>query len=68
MLLSLFSSGGATNQDLPLESNYRDVSPMALRIQYKDGHYRVMPFPIAYERYNDPAYNGFLRARGGARA
>jgi uncharacterized tellurite resistance protein B-like protein len=67
MLLSLFSAGGATNEDLPLNSNYREVSPMALRIQYKDGKSRVMPFPIAYERYNDPAYNGFLRRRGGAR-
>jgi uncharacterized tellurite resistance protein B-like protein len=68
LLLSLFSAGGATNEDLPLDSNYREVAPKALRIHYEDGKYRVMPFPIAYERYNDPAYNGFLRARGGAKA
>jgi hypothetical protein len=24
---------------------------------------RVTPFPIAYERYNDPAYNAFLAER-----
>ncbi len=67
MLLSLFSSGGATNDDLPLDSNYRDVSPMALQIRHKDGKTRITHFPIAYERYNDPAYNGFLRPRPQAR-
>jgi hypothetical protein len=66
MLLSLFSSGGATNEDLPPGSNYREVTPMALRIQHQNGVSRVTPFPIAYERYNEPAYNAFLRPRAGA--
>jgi hypothetical protein len=62
-LLSLFSAGGATNGDLPEESNYREVTPMALTIRYKDGVSRVTPFVLEYERYNDPAYNAFF---GGA--
>jgi hypothetical protein len=67
MLLSLFSAGGRTNEDLPEESNYREVTPMALSIRHRDGASRVIPFPIDYERWNDPAYNGFLRNRLEAR-
>jgi hypothetical protein len=66
-LLTVFSSGGASNDDLPPTSNYREVTPMALRIQHKDGKSRIAPFPIAYERYGNPEVNGFLRPRGGAR-
>jgi len=65
-LLSLFSAGGATNDDLPRTSNYREVVPMALSIRHRDGASRVSPFPLAYERYNEPANNGFLRPRPGA--
>ena len=67
ILLSLFSAGGATNEDLPPGSNYREVEPMALRIRHKNGVSRMTPFPIAYERYNDPEHNGFQRLRAGAR-
>jgi hypothetical protein len=67
MLLSLFSAGGATNQDLPADSNYREVTPMGLIIRHKNGMSRITPFPIAYERYNEPAHNGFLRPRSTAR-
>jgi hypothetical protein len=63
LLLSLFSSGGATNEDLPPHSNYREVTPMALTIRQKDGARRITPFPIAYERYTHPAYNQLLNAR-----
>jgi hypothetical protein len=63
MLLSLFSSGGATNEDLPPTSNYREVTPMALTIRHQKGISRVTPFPIAYERYNEQEHNGFLRPR-----
>ena len=59
-LLSLFSAGGATNADLPEKSNYREVTPMALTIKWRDGRADVTPFPIAYERYNDPRYNRFF--------
>lgn len=65
MLLSLFSSGGATNDDLPATSNYREVTPMALSIRHQNGISRVTPFPIAYERYNEQEYNGFRRPRAG---
>jgi Calcineurin-like phosphoesterase len=67
MLLSLFSAGGATNEDLPPSSNYREVTPMALTIRHKDGVTRVTPFPIAYERYSHPSYNAFLRPRASMR-
>lgn len=60
-LLSLFSAGGKTNNDLPLNSNYREVTPMALTIRYKDGISQLTPFVIEYERYNDPQYNAFFR-------
>jgi hypothetical protein len=62
-LLSVFSSGGASNLDLPPSSNYREVTPMALLVRHKDGQSSVSPFPLAYEIWNDPAYNGLLRAR-----
>jgi hypothetical protein len=64
MLLSLFSAGGSSNVDLPSTSNYREVTPMALTIRHKAGVSRVTPFPIAYERWNDPQYNGLLRTVG----
>ena len=63
LLLSLFSSGGAANEDLPPNSNYREVSPMALTIRQKDGARRLTPFPIAYERFCHPAYNQLLTPR-----
>ena len=62
-LLSLFSAGGATNDDLPETSNYREVTPMALTIRHRDGISRVSPFPIEYARYRDPAVNGFQLRR-----
>lgn len=59
-LISLFSSGGATNLDLPEDSNYREVTPMALSIHHRDGVTRVTPFAIDWARYNDPSVNRFL--------
>ncbi|WP_437673984.1 metallophosphoesterase family protein [Sorangium sp. So ce131] len=60
-LLTLFSAGGRTNDDLPPTSNYRDVTPMALTIHHKAGISQLTPFVIEYERYNDPKYNAFFR-------
>ena len=60
-LLSLFSAGGRTNADLPPQSNYREVTPMALSISHRDGVTQLNPFAIEYERYNDPRYNSFFR-------
>jgi len=60
-LLNLFSAGGATNDDLPEDSNYREVVPMALTIKHKDGVNTIAPFEIDYERYNDPEHNSFFK-------
>ncbi len=59
-LLSLFSAGGRTNDDLPPTSSYRAVTPMALTIRHRDGVSEITPFVIEYERYNDPRYNRFF--------
>jgi hypothetical protein len=59
-LYTLFSAGGATNRDLPDESNYREVTPRGLTIRWKDGVSKVSSFVIDWARYNDPARNRFL--------
>ncbi len=60
-LLNLFSAGGKTNDDLPADSNYREVTPMALTMRHKGGVTQVAPFVIDYERFNDPEVNAFFR-------
>jgi Calcineurin-like phosphoesterase len=60
-LINVFSAGGRHNRDLPENSSYRDVTPMALSIKHRDGISELTPFVIDYERYNDPAYNAFFR-------
>ena len=60
-LLSLFSAGGAHNNDLPAKSNYREVTPMAAMLRYEDGVSQITPFVIEYERFNDPKYNAFFQ-------
>lgn len=61
-LLNLFSAGGANNADLPVDSSYREVTPMALTMRVgADGTVKVTPWPIEYERYNDPRRNAFFR-------
>lgn len=62
-LLNLFSAGGETNNDLPEDSSYREVTPMALTIRHRDGISQMTPFRIEYERYNDPEYNAFFKSR-----
>jgi hypothetical protein len=59
-LYTLFSAGGAQNQDLPESSNYREVTPMGLTIRWRNGASRVTPFAIDWARYNDPARNRFV--------
>ena len=61
LLLTLFSSGGATNHDLPPRSNYRMVTPMALTMRHDDGRARITPWPIDWATYNDPQRNAFFR-------
>lgn len=59
-LLNLFSAGGERNADLPADSSYRQVTPMALTIRISPEGKEVTPWAIEYERYNDPARNAFF--------
>ena len=59
-LATLFSAGGADNFDLPPESSYRTVTPMAATIQLENGVAQVTPWPIDYKRFNDPKRNRFF--------
>jgi hypothetical protein len=67
-LFTLFSAGGATNDDLPEDSSYRQVTPMALTIRVKDGIAHMAPLRIDYERFNDPEVNAFFREAVSTRA
>ncbi|MDF3068459.1 MAG: Serine/threonine-protein phosphatase catalytic subunit [Polyangiaceae bacterium] len=60
-LFTVFSSGGSTNDDLPPDSSYRSVTPMAATLRFKDGKGEVTPFVIDYESFNDPARNKFYQ-------
>jgi hypothetical protein len=60
-LVTLFSSGGADNPDLPEDSHYRDVTPMALTVTWEDGEYNAVPWEIDYKTFSVPSRNGFLR-------
>jgi hypothetical protein len=62
-LISLFSAGGADNDDLPLESSYRTVTPMAATIRLENGTAQVTPWLIDYRRFNDPKRNRFFASR-----
>lgn len=60
-LLTLFSAGGVANDDLPPDSNYRDVRPMALTITRSKGETKVTPWAIDYRAYQGPERNAFFR-------
>jgi len=64
-LLSVFSAGGADNDDLPPDSHYREVRPMALTIRYHAGVSTITPFEIDYRRFNDPRFNAFFKEKLG---
>ncbi len=59
-LISLFSAGGADNEDLPPDSSYRTVTPMAATIRLENGNAQVTPWLIDYRRFNDPRRNRFF--------
>ena len=61
LLLDLFSAGGGDNRDLPLDSSYRAVQPMALTIHHGDGAVRATPWPIDYPAFNSEVHNGLYR-------
>jgi len=59
-LATLFSAGGADNFDLPPESSYRSVTPMAATVRLEGGTASVTPWLIDYKRFNDPKRNRFF--------
>ncbi|MBX3156129.1 MAG: serine/threonine protein phosphatase [Deltaproteobacteria bacterium] len=59
-LISVFSAGGVDNQDLPPDSSYRTVTPMAATIRLENGNAQVTPWLIDYKRFNDPKRNRFF--------
>ncbi len=63
-LLTVFSAGGADNADLPSDSPYRTVTPMALTVTHEAGETRISPWEIPWSAFNDPSTNGFLRPPG----
>jgi Calcineurin-like phosphoesterase len=60
LLITLFSAGGQDNKDIPADSSYRSVTPMAMTVRYKDGKSQITPWPIDYARYNSPDTNKFF--------
>lgn len=68
LLITLFSAGGADNQDLPLDSSYRTVTPMALTLSHgpsstdQPATQTMTPFEIDWRSYNDPERNAFFKA------
>jgi hypothetical protein len=63
LLISLFSAGGAENHDLPPESSYRNVTPMAMTIHHQDGKSQITPWKIDYRLYNEPGLNRFYQSK-----
>ena len=61
-LITLFSSGGKDNEDLPADSSYRTVTPMALTIRHDAQGTTFQPWAPDYRTYNDPERNGFFKA------
>jgi len=62
-LLNLFSAGGFDNEDLPENSSYREVTPMALTMTIEDGVTKATPWAIDYKRFNDPTRNRFFASK-----
>jgi hypothetical protein len=61
LLITLFSAGGKDNDDLPEDSSYRTVTPMAMTVKFENGQSEIIPWKIDYKRYNDPKYNRFFQ-------
>lgn len=60
-LITLFSSGGADNEDLPADSSYRSVTPHVLTILHGPEGTTLSPWAPDYRTYNDPERNAFFR-------
>jgi len=60
LLITLFSAGGSDNEDLPHDSRYRRVTPVALTVRADAGQpLAIEPWVIDYRPYNDPERNQF---------
>ncbi len=57
-LHTLFSAGGHDNPDLPADSRYRNVTPMALTIRQAGGELHATPWPIRYQPFCVAERNG----------
>jgi hypothetical protein len=57
LFLTLFSAGGLDNLDLPLQSNYRGVTPMACTVRYHGGDVEIAPWVIDYAPYVTAEHN-----------
>ncbi|HSQ62788.1 MAG TPA: metallophosphoesterase [Polyangiaceae bacterium] len=60
-LITLFSAGGQDNDDLPRDSSYRQVVPMALTIEHGPDGTKLTPWAPDYKTYNDPRHNAFFQ-------
>lgn len=60
-LLTVFSSGGKDNADLPKTSTYREVTPMALTVVHDEAGTSVTPWAPDWASYNDPERNQFFK-------
>jgi hypothetical protein len=61
-LVTVFSAGGRDNGDLPADSSYREVTPMALTIHHGEGGATtITPWAPDWASYNDPERNAFFK-------
>lgn len=60
-LLTVFSSGGKDNGDLPEGSTYREVTPMALTVKVGPDGFAFTPWAPDWASYNDPERNAFFK-------
>ena len=63
-LLTIFSAGGVANDDLPEDSNYRDVRPMALTISRKAGGDEGDPVGDRLPQLSEPRPQRLLQGGG----
>jgi hypothetical protein len=63
LLCTLFSAGGDDNDDLPLFSSYRFVTPTALTVRWQAGRTTITPWAIDYKPFVNPERNAFYRSR-----
>ena len=61
-LFTLFSAGGSDNDDLPTDSSYRTVTPMAVTVRFGPDGTSITPWAPDYKTFNAPEYNAFFRA------